>query len=380
MASDSTPETDRDESGGGSGNESGGGSPDGSGDDSGEVVTLAHGAGGEAMRSLVDELVVPRFTDGDRTAGVGEGGVGLAALDDGAVHPIGDGSQAIVVTTDSHVVTPRFFQGGDIGRLAVAGTVNDLAVMGATEPLTLTCSFVLEEGTPIADVERVVESMRKTAREAGATISTGDTKVMGNGEIDGIVINTAGIAHVDAGDAVTDAGLRPGDAVIVSGTMGDHGIALLAEREGFDFTGDLKSDVAPVNDLVRAAMAAGEVTAMKDPTRGGLANALNEMADKADVGIDVVERDIPVSGAIASAGEVLGIDPFAVANEGKVVFGVDPGDADAVLEAIKDRPGGQEAAIVGHATEEHPGRVVVDTGFGRRYMSEPEGETLPRIC
>ncbi|AUX08250.1 hydrogenase expression/formation protein HypE [Halalkaliarchaeum desulfuricum] len=346
----------------------------------GDVVTLAHGAGGEAMRTLVDDLVVPRFTDADRTAEADGAGVGLAALDDGAVHPIGDGSQAIVVTTDSHVVTPRFFPGGDIGRLAVAGTVNDLAVMGATEPLTLTCSFVLEEGTPIADVERVVESMRETAREAGAAISTGDTKVMGNGEVDGIVINTAGVAHVEADDAVTDAGLRPGDAVVVSGTMGDHGIALLAEREGFDFTGDLKSDVAPVNDLVRAAMDAGEVTAMKDPTRGGLANALNEMADKAGVGIDVVEGDIPVSGAIASAGEVLGIDPFAVANEGKVVFGVDPDDAEAVLEAIRDCPGGEEVTIVGHATEDHPGRVVVDTGFGRRYMSEPEGETLPRIC
>lgn len=355
------------------------------------VVTLAHGAGGGAMRSLVDDLVVSRFVDDganevDDADDAHEGGdpadvgVGLAALDDGAVHPIGDGSEAIVVTTDSHVVTPRFFPGGDIGRLAVAGTVNDLAVMGATEPLALTCSLVLEEGTPIADVERVVESMRTTAREAGATISTGDTKVMGNGEIDGIVINTAGVAHLEGTGSVTDAGLRPGDAVVVSGTMGDHGIALLSEREGFDFTGDLESDVAPINDLVRAALSAGEVTAMKDPTRGGLANALNEMAGKAGVGIDVVESEIPVSGAIASAGEVLGIDPLSVANEGKVVLGVDPDDAEAVLEAVRERPGGEDAAIVGHATAEHAGRVVVDTGFGRRYLSEPEGETLPRIC
>lgn len=362
MAGNTTPETD--------------------GNDADDVVTLAHGAGGETMRSLVDDLVVSRFAGEESSPeNAGEiGGVGLAALDDGAVHPIGDGSGAIVVTTDSHVVTPRFFPGGDIGRLAVAGTVNDLAVMGATEPLTLTCSLVLEEGTPIGEVERVVESMRTTAREAGATISTGDTKVMGNGEIDGIVINTAGVAHVDTADTVIDAGIRPGDAVVVSGTMGDHGIALLSEREGFEFTGDLESDVAPVNDLVRAAMDAGEVTAMKDPTRGGLANALNEMADKADVGIGVTEREIPVSGAIASAGEVLGIDPFSVANEGKVVFGVAPDDAEAVLEAVRDHPAGEEAAIVGHATAEHAGRVVVDTGFGRRYMSEPEGETLPRIC
>lgn len=357
--------------------------PEVSGDtDRDDVVTLAHGAGGEAMRSLVDDLVVSRFADGaavDSTPDA-EGEVGLEALDDGAVHPLGGDNGAIVVTTDSHVVTPRFFPGGDIGRLAVAGTVNDLAVMGATEPLALTCSLVLEEGTPMADVERVIESMRETALEAAAPISTGDTKVMGNGEIDGVVVNTAGIAHVEAGTVVTDAGLSPGDAVIVSGTVGDHGIALLSEREGFDFTGDLESDVAPVNDVVQAAMTAGEVTAMKDPTRGGLANALNEMAGKADVGIEVTERDIPVADAIASAGEVLGIDPFAVANEGKVVFGVAAEDADAVLEAVRQQPGGEEAAIVGRATDSNAGRVVVDTGFGKRYMSEPEGEALPRIC
>lgn len=348
-----------------------------------DVVTLAHGAGGGAMRSLVDDLVVSRFASDDGDAddwNPTDGGVGLAALDDGAVHPVGDGSAAVVVTTDSHVVKPRFFPGGDIGRLAIAGTVNDLAMMGATRPLTLTCSLVLEEGTPIADVERVVESMRETAREAGATISTGDTKVMGNGEVDGVVVNTAGVAYVDRESTVTDAGLRPGDAVIVSGTMGDHGIALLSEREGFDFGGDLESDVAPVNDLVSAALSAGTVTAMKDPTRGGLANALNEMADKADLGIDVDEPEIPVRSATASAGEVLGIDPLSVANEGKVVLGVDPDDAEDVLEAIRDVPGGSEAAIVGRVVDDHAGRVVVDTGFGRRYLSEPEGEALPRIC
>ncbi|MEF8779536.1 MAG: hydrogenase expression/formation protein HypE [Haloferacaceae archaeon] len=347
-----------------------------------DVVTLAHGAGGGAMRSLVDDLVVSRFASGDGAgdADIADGGVGLAALDDGAVHPVGDGSEAVVVTTDSHVVKPRFFPGGDIGRLAVAGTVNDLAMMGATRPLTLTCSLVLEEGTPIADVERVVESMRETALEAGTTISTGDTKVMGNGEVDGVVVNTAGVAYVDRESTVTDAGLRPGDAVVVSGTMGDHGIALLSEREGFDFGGDLESDVAPVNDIVRAALSAGTVTAMKDPTRGGLANALNEMADKADVGIDVDEPEIPVRSATASAGEVLGIDPLSVANEGKVVLGVDPDDAEDVLEAVREVSGGSEAAIVGRVVDEHAGRVVVDTGFGRRYLTEPEGEALPRIC
>lgn len=356
-----------------------------------DVVTLAHGAGGGAMRSLLQELVVPRFAGygedpGTTGAGgavnareAGEGEVGLPELDDGAVHPVNEAG-SLVVTTDSHVVTPRFFPGGDIGRLAVAGTVNDLAVMGATEPVALTCSLVLEEGTPTADVERVVESMAETAAEAGTTISTGDTKVMGNGEVDGIVVNTAGVAYVGRDTAVSDAGLEPGDAIIVSGELGDHGIALLSAREGFDFTGDLRSDVAPVNDIVSAAMDAGRISAMKDPTRGGFANAATEMAEKGDVGIELDEQAIPVSGATASAGEVLGIDPLSVANEGKVVFGVDAEDAESVLEAVRGCTGGEDAEIVGHAVEEHAGRVVLDTGFGRRYLTEPEGEALPRIC
>ncbi|MDR5657576.1 hydrogenase expression/formation protein HypE [Halodesulfurarchaeum sp. HSR-GB] len=341
-----------------------------------EFVTLAHGAGGGAMRSLLDELVVPQFAGNGNAES--DTLVGLPELDDGAVHPAGDG--ALVITTDSHVVSPRFFPGGDIGRLAVAGTVNDLAVMGATSPTALTCSLVLEEGVPTADVKRVIESMAETARSAGVPISTGDTKVMGNGEVDGILINTAGVAYVDREQPVTDAGLDPGDAIIVSGSMGDHGIALLSAREGFDFTGELESDVAPVNDLVNVALDAGRITAMKDPTRGGLANALNEMAGKADVGIDLMDESIPVSGPIASAGEVLGIDPLSVANEGKVVMGVNPEDAEDVLAAIHTVPGGEEAAIVGQVTDDHAGRVVVDTGFGRRYLSEPEGEPLPRIC
>lgn len=355
-------------------------------DDSEDVVTLAHGAGGGAMRSMLQDLVVPRFagngaaSDGTKTGAVGDTPtVGLPELDDGAVHPVGDDG-ALVVTTDSHVVKPLFFPGGDIGRLAVAGTVNDLAMMGATEPTALTCSLVLEEGTPTADVQGVIESMAATAEEADVSISTGDTKVMGNGDVDGIVINTAGVAYLDGTAPVSDAGLEPGDALIVSGPMGDHGIALLSAREGFDFTGDLESDVAPVNGLVGAAMEAGRITAMKDPTRGGLANALNEMAEKGEVGIELEEQQIPISGATASAGEVLGIDPLSVANEGKVVMAVDQDDAEAVLEAIQACPGGEDAEIVGQATADHTGRVVVDTGFGRRYLSEPEGEALPRIC
>ena len=349
-----------------------------------EVVTLAHGAGGSSSRSLIEDLVLSRFdgTDGDSDGAIDSdttSEIGLPELDDGSVHSLGEAG-SLVVTTDSHVVKPPFFPGGDVGKLAIAGTVNDLAVMGATEPLALTSSLVLEEGFPISRLERVLDSMVSTCREAGATITTGDTKVMGRGEVDGIVITTTGVALVPQGEAVSDAGLRPGDALVVSSTVGDHGIALLAEREGFDFGGGLESDVAPLNGLVRKALDAGAVTAMKDPTRGGLATALVEMATKADVGLALAEPDVPVDDATAAAGEILGIDPLTIANEGVVVFGVDPDDVDAVLAAVRSHPLGGDAAVIGHAVDNHTGRVVLDTGFGRRYLTEPEGETLPRIC
>ncbi|WP_181685464.1 hydrogenase expression/formation protein HypE [Halorhabdus salina] len=337
-----------------------------------DVITHAHGAGGGQMTELIEAMAVSRFADS-------EADVGLAALDDGSVQPIDD-DHSVVVTTDSHVVTPLFFSGGDIGRLAISGTVNDLAMMGATEPLALTSSLIIEAGTPQSTVERVTESMQETCEEAGATVTTGDTKVMGSDEIDTLAINTTGVAVVPRGNHVPDAGLSVGDTIIVSGTVGDHGISLLSEREGFDFGGDLASDVQPVNDLVRAAMDAGEVTAMKDPTRGGLATVLNEMAGKADVGIDLDERAIPVSGPVSSAGEVLGIEPFDVACEGVVAMGVASEDAQAVLAALQDTSKGEDAAIVGEVVADHTGQVVLDTGFGRRYLTPPEGEQLPRIC
>ncbi|MFC7134521.1 MULTISPECIES: hydrogenase expression/formation protein HypE [Salinibaculum] len=338
---------------------------------SGEVVTTAHGSGGGQMRSLIGDLVLSRFEDA--------GDVGLHDLDDGAVLPVDD-DQSLVVTTDSHVVKPPVFPGGDIGRLAVAGTVNDLAVMGATEPLALSCSLVVEEGVEMDFLDTVLASARATCEEAGCSVVTGDTKVMGSGDVDRLVVNTTGVGLVPRGHHVADAGLSPGDAIVVSGTLGDHGIALLSEREGFDFEGDLESDVAPVNDLVAAALDAGEVTAMKDPTRGGFATSINEMVGKADVGAEIDERSVPVADSVAAAGEVLGIEPFDVANEGKVVFGVAPEDAEDVLAALQDQPLGADAAIVGEATADHPGRVVLDTGLGRRYLTEPEGEQLPRIC
>ncbi len=339
------------------------------------VITLAHGAGGRQMRELLGEMIVTRFDQGTPA-----GGVGLAELDDGAAIPVEDGAGEVVVTTDSHVVTPLRFPGGDIGRLAVAGTVNDLAMMGATEPLALTCSLIVEEGTEKDLLESILDSMQATCEEAGCRIVTGDTKVMGSGEIDTLAINTTGVGLVPSGGHVADAGLSPGDAIVVSGSVGDHGIALLSEREGFEFGGDLRSDVAPLNGLVRAALDAGRITAMKDPTRGGLAGALNEMVQKADVGAELREAEIPIDGNVASAGEVLGIDPLSVANEGVVVMGVDADDAEAVVAALRDHPYGENAAVVGTVTEEHRGRVVLDTGLGRRYLSEPEGEQLPRIC
>ncbi len=339
-----------------------------------ETVTVAHGSGAGKTREFIEDSICSRFADGGAT----DPAVGLGALDDGAVHEIGD--QSVVVTTDSHVVSPLSFPGGDIGRLAVAGTVNDLAVMGATDPLTLTCSLVVEAGTSVDLLEDILDSMQAACEAAGCAITTGDTKVMGSGEVDGVVVNTTGVGVVSRDEHVPDAGLSPGDKLVLSGPVGDHGITLLAEREGFDIDGDLESDVAPVNDVVAAALEAGTVTAMKDPTRGGLATALNEMVRKADVGATVDETAIPVGESVAAAGELLGIDPFDVANEGKVVFGVDADDAEAVVDALRSTRMGTEAAVIGEVTADNAGRVVLDTGFGRRYLSEPEGEQLPRIC
>ena len=341
-----------------------------------QSITLAHGAGGPAMRMLIEDV----FVNGHAAEAASRGiTIGLDALDDGAAIDLGDG-RFLVLTTDSHVVHPRFFPGGDIGRLAIAGTVNDLAVMGATEPLALTCAVILEEGFSRAELERVQASMAATCREAGALIVTGDTKVMGRGELDGLVVNTAGIGITRR--LVRDRGLQPGDLLLVTGTVGDHGLAILSLRKGLGLAGELRSDTAPVNGLLRAAMAAAgdALVAMKDPTRGGLASSLHEMAQKSAVGILLEEAAVPVTPAVRAAGELLGIDPLHVANEGKAVLAVRPQAAEAVLQALRAHPLGAQAAIVGTAVAERPGRVVLDTGFGRRLLAEPDGELLPRIC
>jgi hydrogenase expression/formation protein HypE len=305
-------------------------------------------------------------------------GIGLAAMDDGAALRIGD--RWLVVTTDSHVVHPVFFPGGDIGRLAVAGTVNDLAMMGATTPLGLTCAVILEEGFRKSDLERIQRSMQETCREAGVTIVTGDTKVMGRGELDGIVINTTGVALADA--VIPDAGLRPNDRIILTGSIGDHGMALMVKRHGLEIDAELRSDVAPINGLIAAALAVapGAVTALKDPTRGGVSSALHEMAEKSGVGIVIHEPRVPISRTVRAAAEMLGLDPFQIANEGKAILGVRPDTAERVLAALRAHPLGEAAEIVGECIGDHAGRVILDTGIGRRLLVESEGELLPRIC
>jgi len=335
-------------------------------------ISLRHGAGGRAMRALIEQVFAAGFPPAP-----GEE-IGLAALDDAAV--LRDRGRFLVITTDAHVIHPVFFPGGDIGRLAVAGTVNDLAMMGATDAAALTCAAILEDGFPRSDLERILVSLRDACREAGATVVAGDTKVMGSGELDGIVLNTTGVALTDR--VVPNAGLRPGDRILVTGTIGDHGLAVMAARHGLDFDGRLRSDVAPINGLVRAALAAGgdAVVAMKDPTRGGVASALHELAAKGSVGIVLVEADVPVRDEVRSAAELLGIDPLHVANEGKALIGVRPDAAERVLAALREHPQGRDAAIVGSCTAERSGAVILDTGVGRRLLIEADGELLPRIC
>jgi hydrogenase expression/formation protein HypE len=335
-------------------------------------VTLKQGGGGRAMRALIERLFVREF------AAMPFDGVGLGAMDDGAAIPFGN--EWLVITTDSHVIHPIFFPGGDIGRISISGTVNDLAMMGATRILGLTCGLILEEGFPMDQLEAIQRSIVSTCLEAGTVVVTGDTKVMGRGEIDGIAINTTGIGI--AKRVIRDNNLQPGDRIIVTGTIGDHGLAVMAARHGLELEGDLLSDVAPLGKLVESVTTSAPeaITAMKDPTRGGLSSALHEMASKSGVGVVLREAALPVTDAVRAAGEILGIDPLHVANEGKAVMGVRPSDADRVLEILRSHPLGRDAAIIGICVTDRPGSLILDTGFGRRLVAEPEGEPLPRIC
>ncbi len=329
-------------------------------------VNLMHGAGGEVMAELLS--VLTRFDT--RIAG----GIGLESLDDGAVIPV-NGTN-IVFTTDSHVVRPIFFPGGDIGRISVCGTVNDLAMMGG-RPIALSCGMIIEEGFLISDLERIVRSMNEALGECGASLVTGDTKVMERGALDGIAINTAGIGIADT--IIRDRGLVPGDLIIVNGTLGDHGIAIMAERSGIRFGEQIRSDVAPLWGLVEKALAAGTIHAMKDPTRGGFASAVNEMARKSGVSVRISEDALPIRKSVKSASGMLGIDPLQVANEGKVIMGVPEEEAANVMRALKAHHYGHDAAIIGRV--EKGAHVIMETIVGgERFIEPPIGDPVPRVC
>jgi hydrogenase expression/formation protein HypE len=323
------------------------------------------------MEQLLAEHVFPHFS------GHSVGRIDLAAMDDGATLSI-PATGELVITTDSHVVKPIFFPGGNIGSLAAAGTLNDLAVMGA-RPLALTLAVIIEEGFPIEDIDRIVRSFADVLAGSDAALACGDTKVMGRGELDGIAINTTGIGVAEP--AISDAGAQPGDAILVSGTIGDHGMALLAAREEFKLETQLQSDVASIWPMIATVLPLGGIHAMKDPTRGGLAAALNEMARKSGLTMEVTQSDIPIRDSVAGLSDMLGISPLEVANEGKAIFIVDAQIVDAFLSALHQHPLGEHAAVIGHVGTSHPGRVVMTTPVGgRRFLDMPLGDPVPRIC
>lgn len=331
-------------------------------------ILLAHGSGGTMMKELIEEIFVAEF--GDEV---------LMRMDDAAALPF-PGSR-LAFSTDTYVVHPLFFPGGDIGKLAVCGTVNDVATSGAT-PLYLSVGFVLEEGMLVEDLKRILVSMRDAAAEAGVRIVTGDTKVVERGHGDGCYINTAGVGVLPTGVDLSGSHCRPGDVVLLSGTLGDHGIAVISTREGLEFSTDIRTDAAPLNHLVRAVLeAAPDVRCFRDPTRGGLASTLNELAGASGVSITVEETDVPVNDQVRGASEMLGYDVFQVANEGKMVAVVPAEQAESALAAMQGAPYGAGAAIIGTVTEAPAGKVYVRTAFGAtRIMDMLVGEQLPRIC
>lgn len=332
------------------------------------TVILGHGGGGALSKDLVDHLFVPAFRNRE-----------LEALGDAAVLTVPAGRLAF--STDSFVVHPLFFPGGSIGELAVCGTVNDLAMAGAM-PLYLSAAFVLEEGLPMATLGRIVQAMAAAARRAGVTIVTGDTKVVERGHGHGCYITTAGIGRVPDGLDLGPHQVRPGDRVLVSGFVGDHGMAVMSVREGLEFDTTIESDTAPLGELVQALLtAAPGVRMLRDPTRGGLAASLTEIAEASKTGIEIVERDLPVRLQVQAACELLGLDPLFVANEGKLTAIVAPDQADVAVAALRTHPLGRDATIIGTVVSEHPGLLVAKTGLGgKRVVPLPIGEQLPRIC
>jgi len=345
-------------------------------------IIMNHGAGGEIMQEFLSKHIVSHFPKAAAD-------IPLEAMDDSAV--IDD----IVFTIDGHTVNPLIFPGGDIGRISVSGTVNDISVMGAT-PIALACSVIMEEGLEIKIVDQIMESMGKTSRECGVPIVTGDTKVMESGALDKMVITTSAVGRrselLDNNLRIaseyrkiknrwcTDSNLAHGDVIITSGTLGDHGVAILSFREGYGFESEVQSDVAPLNKMIAEGLKAGGIVTMKDPTRGGLANTLNEWCSKSHVEIEIEQSSIPLRDGVVNACDLLGIDPLSIGNEGKAIIGCVPSMAEAVLKAIRNTPEGRDAAIIGKVKDGKE-RVVMRTEVGgRRILEPPSGDPVPRIC
>jgi hydrogenase expression/formation protein HypE len=350
-----------------------------------DTITMLHGAGGTVMHDLVKNYIVKYF------GGFGNAEVPLEAMDDAAV--VGD----VVFKSDSHAVKPIFFPGGDIGRLAISGTVNDIAALGA-EPYALACGFILEEGLAISDFEKILASMRQACIEANVGIVTGDTKVVEKGSLGGCVMNVSGIGRrtvaleknlevvrqYNSGFAarwILDSNLNVGDKIILSGTIGDHGLAVLSAQQGLAFGSEIKSDVKPLNRMIQRLLSeVGGVVAMKDPTRGGLADALNEFTEKSRVGILIQEDKVPIRQDVQTACEMLGLDPLEIGNEGKMIIGTVPARADQVLKFLKQTDEGRNAEIIGEVTKEFAGVAMQTAIGGKRVIARPVGDPVPRIC
>ncbi len=339
-----------------------------------QTIVLGHGSGGRMSYELISKIFLPPLDNPILRSGDDAGQVFLPGS------PIDPGSR-LAISTDSHVVMPLFFPGGDIGKLAVCGTVNDVAMLGAT-PLYLTAGFILEEGLEIDILSKVVDSMRATSLEAGVQVIAGDTKVVQRGKADGLYINTTGFGVIPPGVDISGKRAQPGDVVILSGSLGDHGIAVLAARGELIFEAQIESDVAPLNSLVKTMLdVTKEIHVLRDPTRGGLATTLNEIAIQSDVGIKIYESSIPVKPAVSAACEMLGFDPLYVANEGKLVAVVPQESAGELLDAMKSHPLGSDAAIIGTVSSEPGDHVTLRTVYGTTRMVDMlSGEMLPRIC
>ncbi len=330
-------------------------------------ILLSHGSGGKRTHELIQEVFLPYFHNPL-----------LEPLDDGAVFRASDNRW--VMTTDSYVVDPIFFPGGNIGTLAISGTVNDLAVMGA-KPRYLSVGMILEEGFPISDLKRILQSMRETADRAGVQIITGDTKVVPRGAMDKVFINTAGVGEL-TGEFGTGRQIQPGDRVLINGTIGDHGTTIMAHREGLELHSEIRSDCAPLNDLIATLSPLGQqVRIMRDPTRGGVATTLNEIVQGTGLGILLQEDALPIRPEVQGLCEILGLDPLYLANEGKVLVVVHPDAAEEALERFRAHPLGEHARLIGEVGEQYPNKVVMQTEFGsKRILDMLTGEQLPRIC